>query len=256
MTQESDQPGEEDDDSSPQTNGLEAGAGPLKLPEMSPPPIPWFGAADGMPVTGPLLHQHIDVQAANEAAAGDDLLRRQKFLEAGRRYRQAIRLDSHNEKYHAKLGAAARNAGQPEVAERHLLEAIRLAPHYAPAHQSLTLCYMASGQVELALKHADAALALDPMDIDFIVSRAASTPRRTNATPTARSNTSRIGNCGPSPSPGPTAGVWSSSWACRGRERRSSSKYSPATPAYSEAESRWRWTSSSWVSETGRGDRR
>jgi tetratricopeptide (TPR) repeat protein len=173
MTQESDQPGEEDDDSSPQTNGLEAGAGPLKLPEMSPPPIPWFGAADGMPVTGPLLHQHIDVQAANEAAAGDDLLRRQKFLEAGRRYRQAIRLDSHNEKYHAKLGAAARNAGQPEVAERHLLEAIRLAPHYAPAHQSLTLCYMASGQVELALKHADAALALDPMDIDFIVSRAA-----------------------------------------------------------------------------------
>jgi len=137
-------------------------------------PMPSFGTASPMPGTaGPFPPQNVNVQAAHEAAAGDNMFRRQQFVDAWRRYRQAIQLDPRNPKYHIKVGAAALNAGRPEVAEPHLLEAVRLAPQDAEAHQLLSLCYIARGNNELALEHADAALALDPLDIDYSVNRAA-----------------------------------------------------------------------------------
>ncbi len=174
MTQEREHGDREDD-------ALERGEGPddgaKDEPALGLPPMSSFGTASWMPAAGESRPAPnavaASMRAAHEASAGDELFLRLRFDDAWRRYQQAIRLDAGNERYHAKLGTTALNAGRPDVAERHLLEAIRLAPQYSPAHESLAFCYIEAGKWELALKHADIALALDPLDIDRIVSRAA-----------------------------------------------------------------------------------
>ena len=96
------------------------------------------------------------------AALGDVYFATARYEDAGRAYREAIRLDGRNSEYRVKAGRNLLRLDQEAAALESFREAVRLEPLNAEAHFELGRIASAAHQNEAARLHLEASAAIDP----------------------------------------------------------------------------------------------
>lgn len=111
-----------------------------------------------------LRHYPNDVSAI--VSLGDVEYSQSKYSEAMERYSAALTAGKDTAEIRYRLGLCAKNLGELETAEKHLLKAIELRPTYLDAHIELGRLYGERNQLTEALQYFAKAVEIDPTFAD------------------------------------------------------------------------------------------